>query len=82
MNDWFEDGAQADFCVAPANGIAPKPRSLNHDAAAVTPISALTAWQGLIERCGIVSGQRVLIHGGSGRSAASRSSSPNGAAPG
>lgn len=66
MNDWFADGAQADFCVAPADWIAPKPSTIGHDAAAVVPISALTAWQGLIERCRIVEGQRVLIHGGSG----------------
>ncbi|VTR97925.1 alcohol dehydrogenase : Alcohol dehydrogenase zinc-binding domain protein OS=Pedosphaera parvula (strain Ellin514) GN=Cflav_PD2554 PE=4 SV=1: ADH_N: ADH_zinc_N_2 [Gemmata massiliana] len=66
MNDWFSDGTQAEFCVAPAEWIAPKPQTIGHDAAAVTPISALTAWQGLIERCGISSGQRVLIHGGTG----------------
>jgi NADPH:quinone reductase-like Zn-dependent oxidoreductase len=66
MNDWFADGAQAEFCRTPVGWIAPKPRNVGHDAAAITPISALTAWQGLIERCGIVAGQRVLIHGGSG----------------
>lgn len=66
MNDWYSDGTQAEYCVAPADWIALKPRTIDHDAAAVTPISALTAWQGLIERCGITSGQRVLVHGGSG----------------
>ena len=66
MNDWYADGAQAEYCVAPADWIAPKPRSLGHEEAAVTPISALTAWQGLIERCGLRDGQRVLIHGGAG----------------
>ena len=30
------------------------------------PIAALTAWQGLIDRAHIQSGQRVLIHGASG----------------
>src|SRR5262249_46787826 len=34
--------------------------------AAVAPISALTAWQGLIERGRLVAGQRVLIHGAAG----------------
>lgn len=66
MNDWFGDGTQAEFCVAPAGWVAARPRTIGHDAAAVTPISALTAWQGLIERCGLESGQQVLIHGGSG----------------
>ncbi|QEL15073.1 NADP-dependent oxidoreductase [Limnoglobus roseus] len=66
MNDWYADGAQAEFCVAPLEWIAPKPLTLDHTAAAITPISALTAWQGLIERCDVKSEQRVLIHGGSG----------------
>lgn len=66
VNDWFGDGTQAEFCVAPAGWIVPKPQRVGHDAAAITPISALTAWQGSIERCGIAPGQRVLIHGGSG----------------
>src|SRR5205823_388854 len=34
--------------------------------AAVTPISALTAWQGLFERARLAAGQHVLIHGGGG----------------
>ncbi len=66
MNDWYADGAQAEFCTAPADWLAPKPRTVGHGEAAVTPISALTAWQGLIERCEVTSGQRVLVHGGSG----------------
>ena len=66
MNDWFGDGAQAEFCTAPAAWVAPKPQSLDHAAAAVTPISALTAWQGLFVRAGLTSGQHVLVHGGAG----------------
>jgi NADPH:quinone reductase-like Zn-dependent oxidoreductase len=50
LNDWFHDGAQAEYCVARATEVAWKPRSVDHVWAAVTPISALTAWQGLIER--------------------------------
>src|SRR4051794_959262 len=66
MNDWFGDGAQAEFCLARPTDIAAKPRSVDHVAAASVPISALTAWQGLIERGGLSAGQRVLIHGASG----------------
>jgi NADPH:quinone reductase-like Zn-dependent oxidoreductase len=66
MSDWFADGAQAEFCTAPAAWVGPKPRSLEHTAAAVVPISALTAWQGLFVRCGLTAGQHVLIHGGAG----------------
>jgi NADPH:quinone reductase-like Zn-dependent oxidoreductase len=50
MNDWFSDGAQAEYCLARVDDIARKPISVDHAQAAVTPISALTAWQGLFER--------------------------------
>lgn len=66
MNDWFGDGAQAEYCIARAAEVAPKPRSVDHLLAAVTPISALTAWQALIERARLTAGQRVLIHGAAG----------------
>jgi NADPH:quinone reductase-like Zn-dependent oxidoreductase len=41
LNDWFRDGALAEYCVAREAEVAPKPRSVDHLAAAVTPISAL-----------------------------------------
>src|ERR1700722_11847066 len=66
MNDWFADGAQAEFCLARTEDIFAKPRSIDHAQAAVTPISALTAWQGLIERARLASAERVLIHGAAG----------------
>jgi NADPH:quinone reductase-like Zn-dependent oxidoreductase len=66
LNDWFGDGAQAEYCVAGAGEVARKPSSIDHVAAAATPISALTAWQGLIDRGQLATGQRVLIHGAAG----------------
>lgn len=66
LNDWFIDGAQAEFCLAVPTSVAPKPLTLTHAQAAVVPISALTAWQALIDRVQISEGQRVLIHGGAG----------------
>jgi NADPH:quinone reductase-like Zn-dependent oxidoreductase len=66
MNDWFAAGAQAEYCVAPAAWVTPKPRSVDHSAASIIPISALTAWQGLVGRCRVTAGQRVLVHGGAG----------------
>ena len=66
MSDWFADGATAEYCVAAASSIAPKPTSLSHAEAAAVPIGALTAWQGLIDRAKVQSGERVLIHGGAG----------------
>ena len=66
MNDWFGDGAQAEYCLARPADIARKPASVDHLHAAVTPISALTAWQGLFERARLATGQHVLIHGAAG----------------
>src|SRR5262249_61090501 len=45
---------------------ARQPATLSHEAAASVPIGALTAWQGLIDRAKLESGERVLVHGGAG----------------
>jgi NADPH:quinone reductase-like Zn-dependent oxidoreductase len=66
MNDWFSDGAMAEYCVAPLFGLAPKPRCLTHAEAASVPIGALTAWQGLFDHAKLQPGERVLIHGAAG----------------
>lgn len=66
MNDWYADGALADFLITVPGSIAPKPRSLTHVEAAAVPISALTAWQALCEHAKLQGGERVLIHGGGG----------------
>jgi NADPH:quinone reductase-like Zn-dependent oxidoreductase len=66
MNDWYSDGAQAEYCLARVADIARKPRSVDHVYAAVTPVSALTAWQALFEHARIVAGQHILIHGAAG----------------
>src|SRR5499433_1568798 len=66
LNDWYRDGAFAEYCVARVADIAGKPAGVDHVHAAATPISALTAWQGLVERGGLAAGQRVLIHGAAG----------------
>ena len=66
LNDWYRDGAWADYCVARVADLARKPAGVDHVHAAATPISALTAWQGLVERAGLAAGQRVLIHGAAG----------------
>jgi NADPH:quinone reductase-like Zn-dependent oxidoreductase len=66
MNDWFADGALAEYCIAKPSDIAPKPAKLSHIEAATVPIAALSAWQGLIDRAQLHPGQRALIHGASG----------------
>jgi len=66
LNDWFANGAQAEYCVAPAAMLAQKPRLLDHAHAAAVPISALMAWQGLLEKNKLQAGQCILIHGAAG----------------
>ena len=66
LNDWFSDGAAAEYCVATPAGIAPKPAAIDHLHAAAVPISGLTAWQALFERGKLEAGRKVLIHGGAG----------------
>lgn len=66
MNDWFWEGATAEYCLALPSSIALKPESLSHVEAATVPISALTAWQGLFVRAAIQPGARILIQGGAG----------------
>jgi NADPH:quinone reductase-like Zn-dependent oxidoreductase len=66
MNDWFADGATAEFCLTQPSSIAPKPASLNHEEAATVPIGALTAWQGLFDHARLQPKERVLIQGAAG----------------
>lgn len=66
MNDWFADGALAEYCLTQPTSVAPKPPRLTHVEAAAVPIGALTAWQGLFDRARLQAGERVLVHGGAG----------------
>ena len=66
MNDWFADGATAEYCIAPSSAVTAKPVRLSHTEAASVPIGALTAWQGLFERANLQPGEHVLVHGGAG----------------
>jgi NADPH:quinone reductase-like Zn-dependent oxidoreductase len=66
MNDWFADGATAEYCVTKPQWVAAKPARMTHAEAASVPISALTAWQGLFVRAKLQPGERVLIQGAAG----------------
>lgn len=66
MNDWFADGATADFCLTIPSSIAPKPTTLTHEETATLPLGALTSWQGLFDHGKLQPGERVLVQGGSG----------------
>ena len=66
LNDWFANGAQAEYWSVPVSALALKPRLLDHIQSAVVPLSALTAWQGLLCKSNVQRGQRVLVHGAAG----------------
>src|SRR5450631_938524 len=59
-------GAYAEYCLVPAQTLAPKPTSLSFDEAATVPIGAITAWQALFDAGQLQAGQHMLILGGSG----------------
>jgi NADPH:quinone reductase-like Zn-dependent oxidoreductase len=65
LNFW-RDGAAAEYAVARASDLAPKPKSVDHIQASSVPLSGLTAWQALFDHAKLSRGQRVLIHGASG----------------
>ncbi len=58
-------GTLAEYMVADANLIAHKPKTLSMREAAALPLVGITAYEGLT-RAGVVQGQKVLVHGGSG----------------
>lgn len=66
MNDWFAQGATAEYVIALPTQIWRKPKTLSHAEAAAVPIGALTAWQGLFTRAKLQGEDRVLVHGGAG----------------
>ncbi|MGQ0579248.1 MAG: NADP-dependent oxidoreductase [Betaproteobacteria bacterium] len=59
-------GAFAEFISIRETAVAIKPKELTMEEAASIPLVGLTAWQALIERANLKSGQKVLIHAGSG----------------
>ncbi len=59
-------GSFAQYAVAKAGRLAPKPASLTFEQAACVPISATTALQAVRDRARVRAGQRVLIIGASG----------------
>jgi NADPH:quinone reductase-like Zn-dependent oxidoreductase len=59
-------GGYAEYALAKQNQVAPKPATIGFVEAAGVPSVALTAWQSLVDKANLQSGQTVLIHGGSG----------------
>jgi NADPH:quinone reductase-like Zn-dependent oxidoreductase len=61
-----EDGASAEFVLAPAEVLTDAPTSIPLVDAAALPSTSLTAWQALFEQADLKAGQRVLVNGAGG----------------
>jgi NADPH:quinone reductase-like Zn-dependent oxidoreductase len=59
-------GAFAEFISIKEDAVASKPKELTMEEAASIPLVGLTAWQALVERAHLKTGQKTLIHAGSG----------------
>jgi NADPH:quinone reductase-like Zn-dependent oxidoreductase len=59
-------GGFAEYAVAKAGDLAPKPANLDFRQAAAIPLGALTAWQAMFDLANLSSGQRLLITNSSG----------------
>ena len=64
--DGMQAGTMAEYSAVKASDLAIKPSNISHAEAAGIPLAGLTAWQALFDKGGLQSGQRVLIHAGSG----------------
>jgi len=56
----------AEYAVAPASDVSPKPAHLTFEEAASASMGALTAWGAVIDAAKVQAGQRVLVHGAAG----------------
>jgi len=59
-------GGYAEYTLAQASDVQPKPAGLTFEEAASLPMGALTAWGALIDTAKVEAGQHVLIHGAAG----------------
>lgn len=64
--DFDRDGAAAQYVRVPGDALALKPASATHEQAAAMALSALTAWQALVDKAELAEGERVLIIGAPG----------------
>jgi NADPH:quinone reductase-like Zn-dependent oxidoreductase len=64
--EFDRDGAAADFVTVPESGLATKPSTVSHAAAAALPLAGLTALQALVDHAAMQPGESVLVLGGVG----------------
>ncbi len=56
----------AEYAVAKASDVQPKPANISFEEAAAVPIGALTAWGAVVETANVQAGQHVLVQGAAG----------------
>ncbi len=59
-------GTCAEYVAVPTELLARLPEGVDAKTAAATALVGVTAWQTLVEACGLRPAQRCLVHGGSG----------------
>ncbi|MFD9488352.1 NADP-dependent oxidoreductase [Streptomyces sp. NPDC059991] len=59
-------GAAAEYVLAPAESLAPAPRTVELTDAAALPLTGLAAWQTVFELAELQPGQSVLVNGAAG----------------
>ncbi len=59
-------GSFAEFTPVKAESLAPKPQNTDFVSAAAIPLTAVSAYQALVDTLHLSAGQKVLIHGGAG----------------
>jgi NADPH:quinone reductase-like Zn-dependent oxidoreductase len=66
MIDILKGGGYAEYALAKETDAALKPATISFLEAAGAPSVALTAWQAMVDKANVQSGQTVLVHGASG----------------
>lgn len=59
-------GTYAEYVVTTTEQLAPLPTGLSFDLAATLPVAGMTAYDALVHRLNLQSGERLLIQGGAG----------------
>jgi NADPH:quinone reductase-like Zn-dependent oxidoreductase len=59
-------GTLAEYVAVNTALLAPKPKLLSMREAAALPLVTITAWEGIVDRAKVRSGQKVLVHAGAG----------------
>jgi NADPH:quinone reductase-like Zn-dependent oxidoreductase len=60
------NSSYAEYALASAKEVQPKPVELSFEEAASIPVGFLTAWGAVVDTANVQAGQRVLVHGAAG----------------